>query len=591
MPLSTRISNNLIIDSNLIETAVEEEEENGQNAEVSNEEGSDAMPLTPTTPSSRQTRLAKLFQERRRIVGRTVSESQLLAKPVANGTEKSKEAEDTPDFYEHRAKDLLPYKGGEGLTHKFLEEILKINLEYIDDTFDRGSRVLEFHHPHDLKEKLHLEIPEKPENLDQILDDCRKTLQYCVKTGHPRFFNQLSTGLDIVSLAGHWVTTTANTNMFTYEIAPVFTLVEKATLKKMREFIGYTDGDGIFCPGGAISNLYAVLTARHKLFPSCKRRGLNNLPTLVMFTSEHSHFSLRRAAAIAGIGTDNVTFINTDQRGKIDLEDLENKIQQTIARGDKPFFVSATAGTTVVGAFDPINAIADICEKYKLWLHVDAAWGGGVILSRKYKHLVDGLHRADSVTWNPHKMMGVTLQCSAILLKEDGLLEDCNSMRATYLFQQDKHYDVCFDTGDKAIQCGRTVDVFRLWLMWRAKGTKGIESQINKLFDLAHYLVDRVRSKDAFQLVFEKPECTNVCFWYYPPSIRELEDTQEKQLRLHKVAPIIKARLMNEGRLMVGYQPLNDKVNFFRWVVSNPAASKHDVDYMLDEIERLGHDL
>lgn len=104
MPLSTRISNNLIIDSNLIETAVEEEEENGQNAEVSNEEGSDAMPLTPTTPSSRQTRLAKLFQERRRIVGRTVSESQLLAKPIANGTEKSKEAEDTPDFYEHRAK-------------------------------------------------------------------------------------------------------------------------------------------------------------------------------------------------------------------------------------------------------------------------------------------------------------------------------------------------------------------------------------------------------------------------------------------------------------------------------------------------------
>lgn len=106
MPLSTRISNNLIIDSNLIETSVEEEEEgeNDQNEVVSNEEGSDSIPLTPTTPSSRQTRLARLFQERRRIVGRTVSESQLLAKPIANGTEKSKEAEDTPDFYEHRAK-------------------------------------------------------------------------------------------------------------------------------------------------------------------------------------------------------------------------------------------------------------------------------------------------------------------------------------------------------------------------------------------------------------------------------------------------------------------------------------------------------
>ncbi|KAJ8035927.1 Glutamate decarboxylase 1 [Holothuria leucospilota] len=473
------------------ETSVEEEEEeeNETNDECSNDEGSESIPPTPTTPSSRQTRLARLFQERRRLVGRTVSEGQLLAKPIANGREKSKEAEDTPDFYEHRAKaevmkdywlrhpflslwalrstpysaDLLPYKGGEGLTHKFLEEIVKIILEYIDDTFDRSSRVLEFHHPHDLKEKLHLELPEKPENLDRILDDCRKTLQYCVKTGHPRFFNQLSTGLDIVSLAGHWVTTTANTNMFTYEIAPVFTLVEKATLKKMRELIGYTDGDG-----GAISNLYAVLTARHKHVPSCKRRGLNNLPTLVMFT------------------------------GKIILEDLENKVQQAIARGDKPFFVSATAGSTVVGAYDPLNGIADICEKYGLWFHVDAAWGGGVILSRKHRHLVDGIHS---------------------------------------------------------------------------------------------YLADRIRSKDAFELVFEKPECTNVCFWYYPPSLRELEDGQEKQLRLHKIAPMIKGRMMNEGRLMVGYQPLDDKVNFFRWVVSNPAASKHDVDYMLDEIERLGQDL
>lgn len=106
MPLSTRIANNLIIDSNLIETSVEEEEEeeNETNEECSNDEGSDSIPPTPTTPSSRQTRLARLFQERRRIVGRTVSEGQLLAKPVANGREKSKEAEDTPDFYEHRAK-------------------------------------------------------------------------------------------------------------------------------------------------------------------------------------------------------------------------------------------------------------------------------------------------------------------------------------------------------------------------------------------------------------------------------------------------------------------------------------------------------
>ncbi|KAG2459237.1 DCE1 decarboxylase, partial [Polypterus senegalus] len=426
------------------------------------------------------------------------------------------------DFSNLYARDLLPAKNGEEPTVQFLLEVVDILLSYIKKTFDRSTKVLDFHHPHQLLEGIegfNLELSDQPESLEQILVDCRDSLKYGVRTGHPRFFNQLSSGLDIIGLAGEWLTSTANTNMFTYEIAPVFVLMEQLTLRKMREIIGWPrgDGDGIFSPGGAISNMYSVMAARYKYFPDVKTKGMAAVPKLILFTSE---------------------------------------------LGYVPLYVNATAGTTVYGAFDPINEIADICEKYNLWLHVDGAWGGGLLMSRKHRHKLNGIERANSVTWNPHKMMGVLLQCSAILVREKGILQGCNQMCAGYLFQQDKQYDVSYDTGDKAIQCGRHVDIFKFWLMWKAKGTVGFEQHINKCLDLAEYLYTKIKNREGYEMVFSG-----------------------------EVAPKIKARMMECGTTMVGYQPQGDKVNFFRMVVSNSASTKSDIDFLIDEIERLGQDL
>ncbi|XP_053215824.1 glutamate decarboxylase 1 isoform X1 [Podarcis raffonei] len=501
------------------------------------------------------------------------------------------------DFSNLYARDLLPAKNGEEQTVQFLLEVVDILLTYVRKTFDRSTKVLDFHHPHQLLEGMegfNLELSDNPESLEQILVDCRDTLKYGVRTGHPRFFNQLSTGLDIIGLAGEWLTSTANTNMFTYEIAPVFVLMEQITLRKMREIIGWSnkDGDGIFSPGGAISNMYSIMAARYKYFPEVKTKGMAAVPKLVLFTSEHSHYSIKKAGAALGFGTENVILIKCNERGKIIPADLEAKILEAKQKGYVPLYVNATAGTTVYGAFDPIQEMADICDKYNLWLHVDAAWGGGLLMSRKHRHKLSGIERANSVTWNPHKMMGVLLQCSAILLREKGILQGCNQMCAGYLFQQDKQYDITYDTGDKAIQCGRHVDIFKFWLMWKAKGTVGFESQINKCLELAEYLYNKIKNREEFEMVFEgEPEHTNVCFWYIPPSLRGIPDSEERREKLHRVAPKIKALMMESGTTMVGYQPQGDKANFFRMVVSNPAATKSDIDFLIEEIERLGQDL
>ncbi|GFW27370.1 glutamate decarboxylase [Trichonephila clavipes] len=219
-------------------------------------------------------------------------------------------------------------------------------------------------------------------------------------------------------------------------------------------------------------------------------------------------------------------------------EELEKCILADKAKGYKPFFVCCTAGTTVFGAFDPIEPCADICKKYGLWLHVDAAWGGGVLLSRKHRTKMNGVERADSVTWNPHKLMGSPLQCSTVHFREDGLLMSCNQLSADYLFQQDKHYDVNYDTGDKVIQCGRHNDIFKLWLMWRSKGDKGYERHIDHLFEMTEYMLKKLKEKkDRFHLILEEPECTNVSFWYIPKRLRNVPHSPEKE----KVLAFIRA--------------------------------------------------
>ncbi|XP_064202588.1 glutamate decarboxylase 1 isoform X1 [Anguilla rostrata] len=501
------------------------------------------------------------------------------------------------DFSSIYSKDLLPHPDGEKMTRGFLQELVSTLLAYVTKTFDRTSKVLDFHHPHQLKDGLEgfsLELPDLPENLEQILVDCSDTLKYGVKTGHPRFFNQLSSGLDIIGLAGEWLTSTANTNMFTFEISPVFILMEETVLRKMQEKVGWADeeGDGIFCPGGSMCNLYSLLLARYNFYPEVKTGGMSDLPRLALFTSEHSHYSIQKAAQVLGIGTKNVFVVKCDERGKMIPVELESSIMQAKAAGCVPFYVNATAGTTVYGAFDPLPEIADICSKHGLWMHVDAAWGGGLLMSKRHCGKLRGIERASSVTWNPHKMMGVPLQCAALLVKKKGLLQECNQLGAKYLFQPDKQYDVSYDTGDKSIQCGRHVDVFKLWLMWKAKGSEGFGSQVNRCLENAEYLFNRLSERADFELVYRsKPEHSNVCFWYIPPSLRGIPPGAERERRLHEVAPKIKAKMMEEGSVMIGYQPTSEKVNFFRCVFSNPATRKEDADFLLDEIVRLGCDL
>ncbi|RZF43142.1 hypothetical protein LSTR_LSTR012562 [Laodelphax striatellus] len=477
--------------------------------------------------------------------------------------------------------------------HFIREAVDTIIKEAVYKGTSRDSRVVEWLSPEELSARLDLSLDRAGLSQEKLLSLVEQTIRYSVKPGHPYFVNQLFSSVDPYGLVGQWLGDALNPSVYTYEVAPVFTLMEETVLGEMRAVVGFPRdaGDGIFCPGGSMANGYAISCARHYKAPHLKTQGMSGQRRMVVFTSEDAHYSIKKMAVLQGFGSDNAVIGETDARGRMDPRDLEAQVKDTLDQGALPMMVSATSGTTVLGAFDPLEDIYDICSKYEMWMHVDAAWGGGALLSPRHRHLLKGIERADSVTWNPHKMLAAPQQCSTFLTRHAGLLTEAHSANATYLFQKDKFYDTSFDTGDKHLQCGRRADVLKFWFMWKAKGTDGLEAHIDKLFDNATYFKNMISERPGFELLLENPECTNICFWYVPPSLRssEARSKPDYNQRLHKVAPKMKERMIHKGSLMVTYQPLRDHPNFFRLVLQNSSLDHKDMDYIIEELERSGH--
>lgn len=206
-----------------------------------------------------------------------------------------------------------------------------------------------------------------------------------------------------------------------------------------------------------------------------------------------------------------------------------------------------------------------------------------------------GSSRANSISWNPHKTLGVPLQCSIFLTNKKGILHSCNSSAASYLFQQDKFYDTSFDTGDKSLSCGRKVDAFKFWLMFKKHGSEGFEKFMDNAFEKASYFADQVEKREGFELIM-RPQYTNICFHYIPKFMRGDDETRDEKWseRLSKVTALIKEGMMRNGNLMIGYQPLASKglKNFFRMVVTaQPFATHHMMDFVLDQIESIAEGL
>ena len=448
-------------------------------------------------------------------------------------------------------------------------------LNYLASNSNRDIPLATIHSAIDLYTEMDLSISDGGVDIESLLSDIDAYLLHSVKTSHPHFMNPFWGGPPVSSLVGEFISALTNTSMYTFEIAPVATLIEQEMIQLMAKFAGYHEGEGTFTSGGSNGNLMGLLCARDHKFPDAKFSGFTTTP--VAFISAESHYSVEVAANTLGMGTDNLIAVESDEQGKMNTASLEAKISEQKAAGKTPFCVIATSGTTVKGAFDPLPEIADICEREEMWLHVDAAWGGAALLSPTTRNLMQGIEHSHSLCWDPHKMMGMPISCSVFLVNKSGILKDvCSHSNSAHYLLHKKNAEL--DMGRMSLQCARRVDALKLWLTWRAIGNQGWADKIENHMSLAAYLTNLVKEEPTLELVLE-PEFTNVCVRYVghnlPP---ELQDDITNQIR---------NEMFERGKFMVT-KALIDHRPILRPVIANPSVDQKSLDNFISEITTIG---
>ncbi len=450
-----------------------------------------------------------------------------------------------------------------GRSERTLERLFEVASAQIATEHELTSRDRD---PEELYDELGIALSEEGVSFDEVVDRLRAILAATPSAAGRRFLNQLFGGRDEIASLAEMLTPLVNTSMYTYKVAGPQVLLEREVLARMGAKIGLADGEGILCPGGSLATLTAMLIARNEALDGVRDQGLGAMAGrgLTLYTSVDGHYSVRKNAGILGLGRSSVREIATDDGGRMDVEALRQTIRSDRAAGHRPLLVNATAGSTVLGAFDPIHEIGLIAQDEGMWLHVDGALGGSVALCSRHRDLIDGSELADSFVWNAHKMMGVPLPCSALLLARRGQLQRQLAEPADYLFQS--HGDE-LNPGTRSIQCGRRNDALKLWAAWKLHGDRGYDRRLSRLFDLAQYTASRVEADPAFELLLP-PESINVCF----------------RVKGRSSADIC-GQLDREGRLLIGHGKAQGR-QAIRLVCVNLDLEERDIDDALGAIRQ-----
>ena len=457
-------------------------------------------------------------------------------------------------------------------TADFLDEVMKI----IGDYLTNPKKVVEHLPAGSLGKIVDTNLPLEGLGLQNALTDIEQFLKHSVNTNHPGFMNPLWGGFNLAAFAGDVIATLANNSMYTYELSPFATLIEQALIQRMCEIVGFADGNGTLTTGGSNGNMIGMMCARYNVDPLGQQRGFDG-ERLVCFVSEESHYSVLMSANVLGIGFDNVIKVPCDNDGRMRPEKLEEEIERSKINSQIPFCVIATSGTTVRGAFDPIQEIAEICSNHKIWLHVDAAWGGSCLFSAKHRYLIDGIELADSVCWDAHKMMGIPLICSAFLIKRPEILRKICSHGnvAHYLFLGDAEQ---VDLGRMSLQCGRRNDALKLFLAWREKGDAGWARQVERYIELADRLESKVNEHSNLEMMSSRV-WSNVCLRYTTANAN-----------LNHLNQQIRNRLVKAGNFMISQSKIGDET-ILRPVIANPHITEETIDDLVEEITRIGDEI
>ncbi|AZZ36363.1 glutamate decarboxylase [Bdellovibrio sp. qaytius] len=407
-----------------------------------------------------------------------------------------------------------------------------------------------------LSESLKLNEPLRLDHLKILLAEVQKN---SISASSPYFMNQLFSGVSPQMMLANELISQTKTTLATQEASPVFSQVESEVIKSLCSQIGWSPkaSEGVVVPGGSAANFMAVHCAKQKYFPDMKAKGLQN-KIFKVYVSQDAHYSFKKAAAVLGLGTDNVSAIGVDEKGRMKADLLEQAITADKNAGFTPLLISATAGTTVYGAFDPIDQLAAVSKKHDLWLHVDGAWGGPAIFTEKLKHLTQGIELADSVTFDAHKLFGAAMTSAYFLTQHKGILLSANDVSgADYLFHDN---DDEIDRGKMSWQCGRGADAFSFWTIWKSLGTAGLGQFVDRLLATRKEVETFIKTEPRLTIL-GIPEYLNLCVRITPPA--------DKVYAAADWAKIVREQLKTEHKAFVNFST-DKQGTFLRFILSHP---------------------
>ncbi|KAK8910051.1 hypothetical protein QC760_001030 [Botrytis cinerea] len=443
------------------------------------------------------------------------------------------------------------------------------------------TTLLEHHKPEKLLQLLDFNLPINGRGKHGLLSTVEQVLKYSVNTWDQGFLDKLYASTNAVGIISELILAVLNTNVHVYQVSPALTIIEKTTAKSFANLFGFNGphAGGISTQGGSASNTTSMIIARNTLFPDTKQNGNGN-HQFVLFTSAHGHYSLEKAAQMCGLGSNNVVPVPVDSQGRMIPSELDSLIQKSISENKTPFYVNATAGTTIYGSYDPFTEISAICKAHNLWLHIDASWGGPAIFSPTHVSKLKGSHLADSLAVNPHKMLNAPVTCSFLLAPDLTKFHKANTLPADYLFHTIEDGAEVWDLADLTLQCGRRGDSLKLALSWIYYGTSGFQQQIDHAFSVAGYFAQLVNEHKDFVLVSENPPpCLQVCFYYAKDG--KLGGKEQNT----KITQDVAQKLLTRG-FMVDYAS-GEKGKFFRAVV-NVQTRRETMEGLVKAIVEIG---
>lgn len=398
----------------------------------------------------------------------------------------------------------------------------------------------------------------------ELLASVRPLLAQAIQLHHPSYMgHQVCPPFPNAALAD-LVISILNQSTAVWEMSPIATVVEQEIVRWLANLAGFpAESLGTAVSGGSAANLTGLLAARARF--NAEHAGAKR-PLIVC--GGDAHYSIARAAAIMGIPASDVIKIATDAQHRIDVDALTEMLETIDARDDAAVLaIVATSGSTATGVFDPLREIAELRDRHRTWLHVDASHGASVLLSDRLRQLVNGLDRADSLSWDPHKMMWMPLSLGVILVRNGIWLRRAFEADAPYLFNAERLTD---NLGELTIQCSKRADAVKLWLTLQTSGTAAIAAALDKVTAVTRHLYELVRASEDFEAMHE-PDFNILCFRH-----RSDDETNAR----------LREELIRSGDAWITSTVLKGQ-RVLRVTLINPATENEHVERMLSAVRSL----